>query len=442
MDKSSPEKPAAKKSGSFSPAPYMVAGYATIFMAFGVFGTWAATAPLESAVVSSGTVSVESSRKVIQHLEGGIISEIVAREGDIVEVGAVLIRLDPTQALGNYLVLDARHTVLKATEARLLAESTGADEIAFPAELLAAENLTVREAMALEETLFRDRKRTHDGQIAILGARIHQIEEGVVGLTQQLEAVSEQIVSLDSELERLTRGQETGVVATNQLAQTTRAALELKGQRGQITAEIAKMRQTVAETELQIMQLSQEFIERAGAELRDIRDQLNEVQERLTVAQNIFERTVITAPVRGMVQNIRAHTTGGVIRPADPVMDIVPLDDDLVVNARIRPVDIDLVEVGMSAEVRFHAFSSRTTPVIFGTVTILSQDVIEPQRQGEEPYYLARVEVEDANVPMEIRGRLMPGMPSDVIIATGDRTMVQYLLKPIEDSFQRGMREQ
>lgn len=430
-----------KAAASFSPTPYVTAGYVTIFLAFGVLGTWAATAPLASGVVAGGTVSVESNRKTIQHLEGGIIAEILAKEGEIVEPGTILIKLNKTQALGNFTVMQTRLTLLQATEARLTAESIDAPAIAFPDALKTSADPVVREAVTLQETLFRDRKTTKDNQTAILNARIEQLNEAVKGLVDQLAAVGKQISSMQGEITRLTQGEKSGVVGTNQLSQMTRAQLGLDANHGEISAEIAKLRQTVSETQLQIVQLRQEFVERASGELRDIRDQLNEVYERTRVASDILARTDVRAPVRGMVQNIRVHTTNGIIRPAEPILDIIPLDDNLVISARIRPIDIDNVKLGTQAEVRFSAFSSKTTPAIFGKLVVLSQDVMEPTMQGQEPYYLARIEVDDKDIPLEIRGRLLPGMPAEVIVATGERTLAQYIIKPLADSFHKSMRE-
>ncbi len=426
---------------SFTPGPYVTAGYAVIFLGLGIFGTWAATAPLASGVVAGGTVSVESNRKTIQHLEGGIISEILVKDGEVVEAGDVLMRLDPTQAQGNYAVLQGRFILLQATEARLLAESVDAPELVWPAALKDENAEAVKAATDLQSTLFQDRKRTKDGQTAIMKARIEQLNEAVRGLQQQLGSVDQQLESMQSEIDRLTSGQEKGVIGKNQLSQMTRGFLNLKGEQGEIAAEIAKLRQTISETELQIVQIRQEFIERAGSELRDIRDQLAEVTERRNVALNVLDRTTVVAPVRGIVQNVRVHTKQGVIRPAEPILDIIPLDDDLIVNAKIRPIDIDSVHVDSEVEVRFSAFSSRTTPAIFGRLTVLSQDVIQPEQEQQEPYYLARIEVDDKDVPLEIRGRLLPGMPADVIVATGDRTFADYILKPLVDSFHKGMRE-
>ncbi len=308
-------------------------------------------------------------------------------------------------------------------------------------DLQGSDDATLTQAIKLQQTIFDDRKRTRDGQIAILNDRISQLGEAVDGLDQQRSAIDNQISSLDEEIERLTRGKKSGVVATNQLASVTRAKLDMQGNHGQIASEIAKLRQTISETKLQIVQVNQEFVERAGNELRDIRDQLNETTERADVARDVLDRTVVRAPVYGMLQNIRVHTIGGVIRAAEPVLDIIPLDDDLIVTAKIRPIDIDSVHVGLDAEVRFSSFSARTTPAIFGKVTVLSQDVIEPTQANQEPYYQARIQVDTKTIPLDLRGRLLPGMPADVIIATGERTLVQYLVKPLTDTFHKSMKE-
>ncbi|MBX3567333.1 MAG: HlyD family type I secretion periplasmic adaptor subunit [Rhizobiaceae bacterium] len=432
---------AGKQSGAFSPTPYVMMGYATIALAFGVFGTWAATAPLASGVVAHGTVAVMTNRKTIQHLEGGIIQQIAVKEGDIVEAGQVLVKLDPTQASGNVAVLGARLALLRATEARLSAESIDAPDIGFPPEISGAPGAKEPLYLTLQRTLFRDRKATKDGQISILRARIGQLEEEVSGLDAQRQSLASQQGSLDEEIERMKVGEESGYISTNQVAQLMRARMEMEGNLGRIIADAARANQTIAETKLQILQIRQEFVERAGTELRDIRDQVSEVSERLKQAEYVLDRTTITAPVRGKIQSIRYHTTSGVVRPADPIMELIPMDDDLVINARVRPIDVDDVILGGKAEVRFSAFASRQTPVIFGTVQVLSPDIIQSESPQIEPYYDARITVNEKDVPAEMRGRLQPGMPAEVIIASGERTMVDYLIKPLKDSFSKGMLE-
>jgi HlyD family type I secretion membrane fusion protein len=426
----------------FSPAPYVRAGLITIVLAFGAFGGWAALAPLAGGVVASAMVSVETNRKSIQHLEGGIIKAILVEDGDVVEAGAELVRLDATQAQSNFAMLNARLIMLLATEARLNAESVSADVIDFPPATFQLNDPDSLRALSVQQALFADRRATRDGQIEILRSRIEQLRAEAEGLRVQLEATRGQRDSLVSEIERLTAGEKSGVVATNQLSQMLREQMELQGAHGSILSQIATVGQTEAETELQIIQIGQQFKERASDELRDIRSQLNEVSERVLLARDVLERTTITAPVRGIVQGLRVHSAQGVIRAAEPIMDIIPIDDDLVITARIRPLDIDSVSVGGNVEVKFTAFQSRTMPTIYGTVTVVSTDVIDPQDGRTEPYYQARIRVEDDAIPLEVRGRLVPGMPAEVVIATGERTLMQYLAAPIISSFGKGMREE
>lgn len=432
----------AKQSGKFTPRRYVIAGYATIFVVFGVFGTWAATAPLASAVVAGGTVSVESNRKTIQHLEGGIVERIAVEEGDLIKAGAVLVELDPTRAKGNYAVTKNRLALLQATEARLIAESTDVKEIDFPDTLLGSDDPITTAAVKLQETLFQDRKTTKDNQIAILKVRVEQLNNVISGLETQLDAVNEQIKSIEAEVKRLKKGNVSGAIATNRVSQMTREMLQFESKKGELLADIGKFRQTISETELEILQVRQKYIERAREELRDAGDQLSEIYERFQLAVDVLDRTVIRSPVRGIVQNIKVHTKDGVIQPAQPILEIIPLDDDLVVIAKISPVDIDNINVSQSAEVRFPAFSSKTTPTIWGKIVVISQDVVEPTNPNEQPYYQARIEVEDKDVPDEIRGNLLPGMPAEIIIPTGERTLAQYIAKPLTDSFHKSLREE
>lgn len=425
----------------FSFKGYVWAGYLTMLLTFGGFGGWAAIAPLASGVVAEGRVSVETNRKSVQHLEGGIVQDIMVTEGDMVEAGQPLIVLDDTQAQANFAVQQARLSTLELTEARLVAESTGAETITMPASVEVEPPADVQGRIDAQQTLFEDRRATRDGQIDILRTRLEQFSAQTQGLEVQLEAIEAKRTSLGDETARLTSGQQQGLVATNQLSQALREQLDLQANYGQVLAEIARTGQERAEVELQIVQIGQEFKERASEELREIRNQLSETTERTLLARDTLERTVIRAPVRGVVQEIRVHSTQAVIRAAETLLEIIPVDDDLIVNARIRPLDIDSVSIGSQAEVRFSAFPTRNARAIFGTVEVVSSDVVEPQDGTSEPYYLARVRA-DEDIPAEIRERLLPGMPASVVISTGERTLLQYLTKPITDSFATGLREQ
>ena len=429
------------ESSNFSPNPYMIAGYAAIILTFGIFGTWAATAPLASGVVASGVVSIEGNRKTVQHLEGGIVSKILVQEGDVVDEGDPLIELDQTHAKSDFTVWQTRLDTLRAQEARLIAASMGKDTIEFPEDLLNSDDQRVKTMVLLQQNVFDDQIKTRNGKIAILRTRIQQLEKSKIGHENQLAAIDRQIGSLDEELIRLNEGLKKGVVAANAIAAQNRVKFDLQVDRAAIESEISKNRESVAETELQILQTNQEFTEKAVNEYKQTRDELGEVEEKVRVAKNILDRTVIRAPLKGKVQALRVHTNNGVIRSGDPLMEIVPVDDDLIVHAQIRPIDIDNIQPDADVEVRFSAFSSKTTPAIFGKITVLSKDVIEPTNANQAPYYLAYVKVDEKDIPDELKGRLVAGMPADVIVSTGERTMAQYLTKPLIDTFHKSMKE-
>lgn len=427
---------------NFSPRSFVVSGFIVILLTFGVLGGWAATAPLASAVIAPGVVSVESNRKKIQHFEGGIVDRISVQVGDLVTTGQELVVFESTQAQANVTVLTSREDLLMATLARLEAAQKGAAEINFPAYLL-EDSTPQRQAMiATQEDVFRDGRASRDGRVSINEARIGQIKEEIAGTEIELVATNEQKLSVGAELERLRDGETRGVVRLNVLTENERYFSELRGNVGRLTAQIARLKQSIVETELQILLIKQEYKENAANEVKEVRDQLNETATRRIVAEDILARVVVRAPLDGIVQNLKVHTIGGVIRPAETIMEIVPSDDELIINANVRPLDIDSIDQGDVAEVRFSAFSSRTIPLIQGKIEVLSADTIQPENPNVEPYYLARVRVAQEDVPDEIRGRLLPGMPAEVIIVTGERTLVDYLMKPLKDSISKSLREE
>lgn len=426
----------------YSPTPFILLGFATIGITFGVMGVWAATAPLDSAVVAPGVVAVESNRKLIQHLEGGIVAEIMVTEGQTVEAGQMLVRLLPTQAQANQSILQQRVAVLRATEKRLEAERANLDEPDFAAIGELQDQAALETAIKSQGQLFTERKAIRDSKVSILQSRIEQFHQQIAGLTVQREAIERQQASIDAEIERLRSGESTGVVRANQITAMERDSAALTGNYGQLVSESARAYQSIIETDLQIVQINQEYQERAASELKDTLAELNEITERLVVAEDVNSRTLIRAPQSGIVQNIRIHTMGGVVRPAETMMEIVPQNEPLVINAQVRPLDIDSLAPGQVSEIKFPAFSSRNLPTIFGTVDVLSPDLIYPEDTRQPAYYLARISVPDSNVPETIKGRIIPGMPADAIIVTGERTMVDYLVKPIRDSLDKSMREE
>ncbi len=430
------------KARKYSPTPFIVMGFATIAATFGVMGVWASTAPLDSAVIAPGVVAVESNRKLIQHLEGGIVAEIMVTEGQTVEAGEPLVRLLPTQAQANQSILQQRVAVLRATEKRLEAERANLEQPAFEDIGELEDKAALALAIESQGQLFTERKAIRDSKTSILQSRIEQFHQQIAGLTVQREAIQRQQASIDAEIERLRGGETSGVVRANQITAMERDSAALTGNYGQLVSESARAYQSIIETDLQIIQISQEYQERAASELKDTLAELNEITERLVVAEDVNSRTLIRAPQSGIVQNIRVHTMGGVVRPAETMMEIVPQNEPLVINAQVRPLDIDSLAPGLVSEIKFPAFSSRNLPTIFGTVDILSPDLIYPEDTRQPAYYLARISVPDSNVPDAIKGRIIPGMPADAIIVTGERTMVDYLVKPIRDSLDKSMREE
>ncbi|KKC33960.1 HlyD family type I secretion periplasmic adaptor subunit [Devosia psychrophila] len=426
----------------YSATPYILSGFVAIFVTFGIFGVWAATAPLDSAIVAPGIVAVESNRKLIQHLEGGIVAEIMVREGEHVEAQQVLVRLLPVQADANSAMLQSRLTTLFATQMRLESERAALVEPVFGEASTMIDPSGWPAAIKTQQEIFLERRAIRDSKISILRSRIEQFEQQITGLTVQHDAVLEQKLSLEDEIARLKSGQSSGVVSANQITAMERDGAALAGGYGQLLAQLAQARQSIIETELQIVQITQEYQEDAAVELKDTVTEINELSERLTVAEDVRDRTLIRAPQSGVVQNIKLHTAGGVLRPAETIMEIVPQDEQLIISARIRPLDIDSVAPGQMSEVKFPAFSNRSMPTIMGTVDVVSADLIYPEPGRGDPYYEARISVADVDVPDLIKGRLLPGMPADAMIITGERTLMDYLVKPISDSLDKSMREQ
>lgn len=424
-----------------TPRPYVIAGFVVIFLMFGVLGGWAATARIASAVIAAGTVSLEGNRKVVQHLEGGIIHEIHVREADTVARGDVLVTLDGLQAQSDLGVLRQRRLVALATEARLEAERSFADEIVFPEELLASNDPEVADSLEVQRNIFDDRRSILTSRTEILESRRGQLERQIEGLELQQDALERRQELRSGLIGRLRTGEERGVVEGNRLTDLEDGLIQIEASLGEIISEIAQAASSIGETELNLLQIRQEYAERASVELNTVSDQLAELNERIHVAQDTLDRTWIRAPASGTVQNVRVHTEGSVIRPGDTLMEVVPQEEDLIINARIQPVDIDNVTPGMETEVRFPSFQSTLTPVVLGEVLSVSNDVIAENEQTP-PYYLARIVVSDEAMPEEIRTGLTAGMPVEVVIATGERSVFYYIVSPLYDAVATSMREE
>ena len=436
----SSKRPTPKASSNYMGPVYF--GLAVIFLTFGVAGGWAAIAPLDSAVVAPGVIAVDNNRKTVQHLEGGIVSEILVKDGDRVEEGTVLFRLDTTQAsASDKLVRQQMHSA-QVLEARLLAERDGLPKIELPEAIMAVrEEAPVAQAILDETKQFLERKASLDGQTAILRSRIDQAGTRVDGLETEVASLREQIELIDRELSSVRELFRRKLVSQGRLLALERERAQLDGQVGRTIADITTARETITESELQIAQLRQERVEETSQQISDVRRNINELRERIVVSADILKRTAIVAPRSGQVINLKVFTVGQVIRAGDTLLEIVPDDEGLVINAQVSPLDIDAVAPGMEAEIRFSAFKSRGIPIITGAIREISPDRLIDE-QTRQPYFLARIHVADADIPEDLKGRLTPGMPGDIIFPTGERTVLQYLTSPMQDAFHKAFTEE
>ncbi|MFG6660980.1 HlyD family type I secretion periplasmic adaptor subunit [Sulfitobacter sp. 915] len=425
-----------------NPRKYSWAGYVVLLITFGVLGTWAYFAIIASAVVAPGVVALESDRKVVQHFEGGIVQDILVREADVVEQGDPLIVLDNIQVNSEIAVLEQRKATSEALIARLEAEQTFAEEVSFPEELLNAEDAHVKSAIEAQRNIFEDRRSIYLSQAEILEFRAEQLNGQAEGYEVQLAALQRR-QTLRSELfERMRTGEERGVVESNRLSDMEDEVIQIEASIGTSMSEIAQVKAAAGEARLNILKLKQEYSERANSELKTARSELSEIVEKLTVAEDRMRRTTISAPTTGKVQSLAVTTRGSVIRSGEILMEIVPSDETLLIDAKVAPVDVDNVRPGLETEVRFSAFKAKLSKLVLGEVLSISTDVVTTKNSDEAPYYLARIKVPDENLTDEIRDGLTAGMPADVVILTGERSVLQYLLDPLSEAIFTSLREE
>lgn len=419
-------------------------GYGVIILTFGVFGGWAALASIDSAVIAPGVVSVESKRQVVQHLEGGIVADIEVKDGQVVKAGEVLFRLDSTSSLASYESIRAQLDAQLATEARLEAERAMAASVNFPQDLLArAADPVVKAAIADQQAQFRDRKASVDGQVDILNNRIKQGETEIDGLARERASADQQLYFIDDELAGIQKLSDKGLVSKPRLAQLQREKARLQGVVGRNIADTAKAQATIGEMKMQIQQLTQKQQEEVAQHIVETRQKIADLREKLNVSENVLKRIDIRAPRGGIVQNInpKIYTVGAVVRPGDTLLEIVPQNDELIVDAQVPTTDIDRLHSGVEGvEVRFPAFHSRTTPLIIGQLRSVSPDRLVDE-QTHQPYYQAVVAVNNTDVPDDMKARLRPGMPAEVVFNTGERSVMSYLTRPLTDALTHSFRE-
>lgn len=413
-------------------------GMLIFFLVFGVFGFWAAVAPLDGAAVAPGRVAVKSYKKVVQHFEGGIVSEILARSGDRVIAGQPLLVMDNTQSVAQLEIANSQFVALKASEGRLLAERDASDNIVF-AQALFNEGANAQSEMDAQEQIFEARKAALNGQIEVLQQRIEQLETRAVGLTALKISKEELAVSYAEELSDVQELLSQGFSDKQRLREIERRTSTLKGEAAELVANISSTEVEIGEAKLQILQLGREFQNDVVSNLGETQPKLKDIVERITALQDVVSRTVVRAPTAGIVNGMQVHTVGGVIRPGTAIAEIVPQSEDLIVEASVSLTDIDRVAEGQEATIRFSAFSS-SVPTIFGTVLSISADSQVDEATGAS-FYLARIEVTPEG--MEDLGDLilLPGMPAEVFISTGSRTFLQYLFKPFSNALARSFTE-
>jgi HlyD family type I secretion membrane fusion protein len=416
-------------------------GFAVIALVFGGFGAWSVTATLDGAVVAPGVVQVEASRKKVQHLEGGIVKEIRVRDGDPVNEGDVLIRLDDTTVGANLRLMQGQSAELAIRQYRLIAERDGAADIILPQAIAArAGDSGLAEIVSGQRALFDARRASRLLEIDVLRAQQVQLKAQIEGLQKQETSKIKQIQFFEDELEGLRLLFSKGLTPKGRLLNLEREAERSRSEHAALAASIAGAETKLNETDLAILRLERTFHEKVTEELRTVEAELNTFSERLVGVADQTQRTEIRAPRRGRVLNLAVHTVGGVIRPGDTLMEIVPEDDTLVIGARVGSQDIDKVVPGAAATVRLSAFNQRTTPELTGEVQRVSADLISDTASGQS-YYLAVVEVPPGEAEKLQGLALVPGMPAEVFIQTGARTPLGYLLKPLTDSFSRAWRE-
>lgn len=445
-------KPAKAPSPFREVRGYIVFGVAVIATLVGGLGVWAASIDLAGAVLATGNVVVDSSVKKVQHPTGGVVGAIYVTEGQHVEAGEVVIRLDETVTRANLQMVSKQLDEVTVRQARLKAEQNGLTEIVFPEATQArrAEQV-LAEIMASETALFENRRTAREGLKAQLRERIAQLREEIDGLVAQKASRTRELQFANAELEGLEKLEGKSLVSTPRITAARRTVAQLEGDIAQVGAATAQAKGKISEIELQILQLDQEMKTEVGKELRDQQGREAELSERRVAAEDQLKRIEIRAPQSGTVHQLTVHTVGGVITPSEPVMLIVPNADRLVIDAKVAPQDIDQIRTGQLAHVRFPAFNQRTTPDMTATVTRVSADLMMDQQprpgqaqqaqQGAAPYYSVRLTLTEEALAKLGTLRLVPGMPAEVHITTSERTALTYFTKPLSDQFSRAFKE-
>jgi len=415
----------------------------SVLILIGGIGGWAATTELSGAVVAAGVLVIEGNAKKVQHLEGGIIDELPVREGQQVLAGDVVVRMDDTSIRASLSAVEKNIRQLLARQGRLEAERDDRPDISSPDALsdrLQGEDAGV--VLASERRLFEDRRASRNSQKARLREQIQQLREQIAGIEIQQQAKTKEIELIARELAGQRSLFAKGLTSLSQVNALDRSATRLEGERGQLIATAAAARGKIAEIGLQLVQVDQDLRTEVATELRDVTNQLATLAEDEVTARDRLKHSEVRAPVAGTVHLLAVHTVGGVVSAAETMMEIVPGRNDLTVDARISPQDVDQISIGQPATLRLTAFSRNTTPELAGSVIRVSAD-LETDKTTGASFYRVGVSVPDEEIArLPVGLSLVPGMPVEAFITTGNRTVASYLLKPIRDHAERAFREE
>ncbi len=434
----------------------IIVGIATLVLWGGGFGLWAGLAPLNGAVVAPGTFVATGQNKLVQHLEGGIVRELLAKEGDLVEAGQTLVRIDETLANARLRRLVLKQHRLVAMKARLEAELSGKDDLEMPQALAAVANDTEVEAIIERQRAeLQARRASLIAEERVLRREIAGIEESIHGYTAQVESTQRRIAIFGQELKDKHQLLKSNLIRKTDVLMLERAEAGLEGNLGEMVSRIADARERIARADQRIVHLKSVAVESLVRELQRVETDLDDVQEQIHASQDVVDRTEVRAPTRSIVVKLNFHTAGAVVAPGGVILELLPVSDELIIEAQLKPNDVSHVAMGQQALVRLPALNQRTTPTVLGHVIYLSADALRGQemqsitpasansgQSTRRDYYVVRVRLDEEDVHNRMNGfQATPGMPADVYIKTGERTFFEYIMRPVLDSFSHAFRE-
>ena len=416
-------------------------GFATIAIGLGIFVIWGGSAPLDSASIAEGTIMVAGHHKTIQHLEGGVISEIFVKDGQAVENNAVLIKLSDSNAKAQLRIISSQLNFAIAVQARLNAERQNYDQIVWNEKAFDLNDFEIKEILQTQENLFNYKRKEFKANVSIINERIAQNQEEIIGLEVRKTSLQSQSKLIAEELKSTQKLLDKGLALRPKLLELRRQTDELIAGLAETKTRVAAARQSIAENNLRLINLENEYHKELAKDMKENHSQILDLMEKYNAYKDVLERTEIRAPSAGIITDLQYHTIGGVISPGHKILDIVPQNEKLIVEAKVKPQDIDSIHPGLIGKIQLGAYKSRLVPRLDGRVTYISADKFTDQHHGQS-YYIAKIEIDEKQLSMlNINVKLYPGMPVTVFIVKGTRTFLEYLVSPIRDSFFKAFKE-